>query len=428
MRLKIQKKLKWIFLAAISGVLAGIASAIFLISLDWATKTRDSYPTIIWLLPIAGFVIGWVYHVYGKDSVKGNNLIIDEIHDPKKTIPLRMAPLVLGGTLLTHFFGGSAGREGTAVQMGASLSDQLSHILKIEPEERKILLVAGAGAGFGAAIGTPLAGVIFGMEIINIGKLRLFAWLECLIASFVGYYTVVLLGAPHSHYPKFPIEAFSLKTLFFVIIAGVLFGLTARLFSKIVHLVEKINSLFISYAPMKPFIAGLLLVGLFYLEGSYKYVGLGIPVIQQALESPSHFIEPAYKAFFTALTIGSGFKGGEFIPLVFIGTTLGSALSIILPISFQLLAALGFAAVFAGASNAPIACSLMAIEIFGYQLAPYAFVACFVSYYFSGYHGIYKSQKIEIKKHRHFLRLFLYFGELPKRFLNTNGDSQNGRK
>jgi H+/Cl- antiporter ClcA len=403
---KIKEKIKWILLSAGSGVLSGVAAAVFLYSLSWATQTRDLNPSVIWLLPVAGFLIGWVYHVYGKDSARGNNLILDEIHDPQKTIPLRMAPLVLGGTLITHFFGGSAGREGTAVQMGASLSDQLSHFFKMAKEERKILLVAGAGAGFGAAIGTPLAGVVFGMEIINVGKLQLFAWLECLVASYVGYYTVVALGAPHSHYPLFDVGGFNFKTLFFVLIAGVIFGLTARAFAKITHTVENLCSRFIKYAPLKPFIGGLLLVGLYYIEGSYKYVGLGIPMIQQALEVPSSFIEPVYKSFFTALTIGSGFKGGEFIPLVFIGTTLGSALSVILPISFKLLAALGFAAVFAGAANALIACSFMAIEIFGYAIAPYAFAACFMSYYFSGYHAIYKSQKIENKKHQRVLGLF----------------------
>lgn len=205
--------LKWAFLSGVSGLLAGIAAAIFLISLEWATNTRDRNAIIIWALPIAGFLMGWIYHRWGKDAGRGHNLILDEIHDPKNIVPIRMAPLVLSGTLLTHLFGGSAGREGTAVQMGASLSDQLSRFFKIEIDERKILLAAGAGAGFGAAIGTPWAGVIFGMEVINVGRLRLFAWFECLVASFVGYYTVVLLRAPHSHFPEYVSDGFSFKAL-----------------------------------------------------------------------------------------------------------------------------------------------------------------------------------------------------------------------
>jgi H+/Cl- antiporter ClcA len=343
---------------------------------------------------------------------------LDEIHDPKKVVPVAMAPMILLSTIITHLFGGSAGREGTAVQMGASLSDQLTHIFKIEPDERKILLAAGAGAGFGSAIGAPWAGVIFGMEVINVGKLKFFAWFECLIASFVGYYTALFLGAPHSHYPKFENGSFELKTFFFLIISGMIFGITAKLFALSTHSIERLNSKFISFSPLKPFFSGILLVLLFYIEGSYRYVGLGIPYIQEAFTLPASFKDPLLKMLFTAMTVGSGFKGGEFVPLVFIGTTLGSALSLFLPISFKLLASIGFAAVFAGASNTPIACSIMAIEIFGLEIAPYALIACFTSYYFSGHHGIYKSQKIHIKKHQKLKTQFLWLGEIPKRFIS----------
>jgi H+/Cl- antiporter ClcA len=396
----INRYLRWTFFSAISGVLAGIASSVFLISLEWATNTRDKAPVIIWALPIAGFFIGWTYHHFGKNVATGNNLILDEIHDPKKVIPVHMAPFILVGTILTHLFGGSAGREGTAVQMGASLSDQLTHFFRIEPEERKILLAAGAGAGFGAAVGAPWTGVLFGMEVINVGKLRLFAWFECFVASFVGFGVSHLLRAPHSQFPPIEIPSVDAKTLFFVGVAGIAFGISAKLFSMSTHLVERTAKRFISYPPLKPLIGGFLVVTLFYLEGTYRYVGLGIPYIQEALTNQVGFNEPLLKSIFTSLTIGTGFKGGEFIPLVFIGTTLGSALALVLPISFSLLAAVGFAAVFGGASNTPIACTLMTMEIFGYRIGPFAFVACFMSYYFSGHHGIYASQRIHRKKHQ----------------------------
>jgi len=370
---------------------------------------------------LAGFAIGWVYHHHGKDIAGGNNLILDEIHDPKKITPFRMTPFVLLGTIVTHLFGGSAGREGTAVQMGASLSDQLTKFFRIEPDERKILLVSGAGAGFGAAIGTPWAGVIFGMEVINVGRLRLFALFECFVASFVAYYTTRILHAPHSYYPRLSLPDFSWKIALFIVVAGIVFGLSARLFAWITHLVEHWQARFISYPPLKPLIAGAILVGLYALEGSYRFAGLGIPIIQGAMKHPAGLADPTLKGIFTAITIGSGFKGGEFIPLVFIGATLGSALSIILPISFQLLAAVGFAGVFAGASNTPIACTIMAIELFGFKIAPYALIGCFMSYYFSGHHSIYKSQKIYIKKHKKLRAGLVWLGELPRRFLNGNG-------
>lgn len=412
------KCIRWTVLSGISGVLSGISAAIFLITLQWATNTREQYPILIWLLPIAGAFIGWLYLQYGKDVASGNNLIIDEIHNLKNTIPIRMAPLVLIGTLATHLFGGSAGREGTAVQMGASLSDQLSHIFKIEKEERKILLAAGAGSGFAAAIGAPWAGIIFGMEVINIGNLKLFAWFQCLVASFVAYTVAVRLGAPHSHFSSPEITSIAFVTCGWVALSGIVFGLAARIFAYMTHKTEKCISRCISYPPMKPFIGGIILVSLFWLEGSYRYVGLGIPFIQTAFHEVASFQDPLLKSIFTSITIGSGFKGGEFVPLVFIGTTLGSALSSIIPISLPLLAALGFAAVFGGAANTPIACSIMAMEIFGYRIGVYAIISCFMSYYVSGHHGIYKSQRVHMKKQEKLLWLLGYLGQLPKRFLS----------
>ena len=384
-------------LSILSGLLAGTAAAAFLISLEWATQTRNENSWIIWLLPLGGFFIGWVYHHYGHDVSEGHNLILNEIHDPQNIVPLKMTPLILLSTILTHLFGGSAGREGTAVQMGASLSDQLGHFFKIEAAERKILLIAGTGAGFGAAIGTPWAGFIFGMEVISVGRLKLFAWFECFVASFIAYFTAVFLQSPHSHFPTIDKIDFNFKTLAYVLVAGVLFGFTAKIFIFTTHSFEKMWAKLISYPPLKPFFAGMILILLYYIEGSYRFVGLGIPWIQEALTSPGSFADPVLKSLFTALTVGSGFKGGEFIPLVFIGTTLGNALAIILPVSFKLLAAVGFAAVFAGAANTPIACSVMAIELFGWSIAPYAVVGCFVSYYFSGHDGIYRGQRRKTK-------------------------------
>lgn len=393
-RKTIRRYLRWTFLSAMIGVLAGSSAAIFLISLEWVTSTRDHWPFLIFGLPLAGLMIGWVYHCFGKEAAQGNSLILEEIHNPRKIIPLRMAPLILGGTLMTHLFGGSAGREGTAVQMAASLADQLTRFFKIENDERKILLVAGVGAGFGAAIGAPWAGVIFGMEVIHVGRLRLFAWFECLVASFVGYFTAILLGAGHSLFPKTEIPEWQWKVICTVIVAGVIFGLMARLFSLLTHGLEKLHEKLFPYPPLRPFVGGVFLVLLYYAEGSFRYVGLGIPWIQKALGEPGSFFDPVYKTLFSVLTVGSGFKGGEFVPLVFIGTTLGSALAAVLPASFSLLASLGFVAVFAGAANAPVACTIMAMEIFGPQIGLYAALACFMSYICSGQSGIYKSNQL----------------------------------
>ena len=396
------RSVRWSFLSAVVGVMAGLAAALFLILLQWATEVREQHHGIIWFLPIAGLAIGLIYHHLGRDIATGNNLILDEIHDPKKTVPLRMAPLILLTTILTNLFGGSAGREGAVVQTSASLADQLSKVLHIENAERKILLVAGMGAGFGAAIGAPWAGMVFGMEVIHIGKFRLFAWFECLLASFVGYFVTIAVHVPETHYPNLQNMIYDPKTVLTVLFFGCLCGLTARGFAKLTHTVENVLARVIPWPPLKPMLAGLFLVVLYKLEGSYLYAGLGIPTIQNALSQPVAWHVPLFKGFFTALTVGSGFKGGEFIPLVFIGTTLGSALSLLFQVSTTLLAALGFAAVFAGAANTPITCTLMAMELFGPQIGGYALLACFGSYYFSGHNGIYKSQRVSERKHHRF--------------------------
>lgn len=395
---KISRLMKRILLSALGGVFAGLASLVFLLSLDFVTRYRIDHPQIIWALPVAGLLIGLLYHHLGQDAAGGNNLILDEIHDPKRVLPIYMAPYILVATVLTHLFGGSAGREGTAVQMGASLADQLGRIFSINADERKILLMAGAGAGFGAAIGAPWAGAIFGMEVVFIGRIRFTAVFECVIASFAGYETAVILGAPHSVYPRVMIPSPSWPMIGYVLMAGILFGLAARAFIWSTHLWEKFSARRMPYAPLRPLLGGALVVLLFSLEGSFRYTGLGISYIQEALGMSVSFKEPLLKSFFTSLTVGSGFKGGEFIPLVYIGTTLGSALSGLFSLPPGLLAALGFAAVFGGAANTPLACTVMAMEIFGMDIALYAFVACFMSYSFSGYKGIYKTQRVHRPK------------------------------
>lgn len=402
----LKRYLRWSFYSVLIGMLSGIAAAIFLSSLNWATSYRESNIWIIWLLPLAGLFIGYYYHKYGKRAEGGTGLILEEIHNPTHIIPLRMAPFVLIGTVITHLFGGSAGREGTAVQMGSTLADQLSHFFHIEPEERKILLIAGAGAGFSAAIGAPWAGTIFGLEVIQIGRLRFFALFECFISSFVAFYTCRELGAPHSHFPEVAGVIFNSTTIGSVILAGLVFGIAANIFVRLTHFIERLQKKFIKIPAVRPLIAGCLIVVLYYLEGSYRYVGLGIPYIQQSFAQSASWFDPILKIIFTALTIGSGYKGGEFVPLVFIGTTLGSFISTLLPISLPLTTALGFASVFGAAANTPIACAIMASEIFGWELAPYAFLCCWVAYFMTGHLGIYKNQKIVYSKKDQLLNVF----------------------
>ena len=384
----------------IIGILSGSASAFFLVSLNWITDLRENNSWLIWLLPIVGLLIGLMYYYYGKTAVKGNNLILEEYENPQKNIPLLMAPLVLIGTLLTHLFGGSAGREGTAVQMCTAISDQLTKLFKLDNYERKTILILGISAGFASVFGTPLAGAIFALEIIYFSKINSKSIITSFLVAYIAYYVVELWQVKHTHYSISSVPNFSFINLFWVSLSGILFGLTALLFSKTSHFWHQIFTKFIAYPPLRPFVGGIILAISIYIIGTTKYIGLGIPSIVDAFNHTNAYYDFLLKILFTGFTLGAGFKGGEVTPLFFIGATLGSSLSLFIPLPIALLAGMGFVAVFSGATHTPIACTIMGMELFGLESGIYIAIACVIAYFFSGSLGIYSSQVVKGPKYK----------------------------
>lgn len=385
---------RWLLISVLVGVGGGVASGIFLHALHWATDYREDNVWIILFLPLAGLLIGWGYYKYGKSVVRGNNQIIEEYQEPKKIIPFRMAPMVLLGTIITHLFGGSAGREGTAVQMGAAIADRFTKWLKMSNVDRRLLLMMGTSAGFASVFGTPWAASIFAFEVLRLDSFRWKRLIPIMIAAFVGDWTCMAMDVHHTMYNKY-IETAPLLTMpnvFWAAFAGILFGFGAFTFSQSNHLFGSFFGNYIRHSPLRPLIGGAVIAIVVFSIGTTKYIGLGIPIIQEAFREPLPYYDFLVKTLFTAFTLGAGFKGGEVTPLFFVGATLGNALAYFVPLPLALLAGMGFVAVFAGATNTPIACAVMGLELFGLAGGVYFLIACVFAYIFSGPKGIYIAQ------------------------------------
>jgi H+/Cl- antiporter ClcA len=403
--------IRWTLLSIPVAFIAGSLVALFLWLLDKVTELRWHNGWLLYLLPAAGALIYFIYKYFGKKAEAGNNLIMDEIHEPGGGVPARMAPLVLATTIITHLFGGSAGREGTAVQIGGSMAALIGRWLKLNKQDTRILLMCGIAGGFGAVFGTPVTGAIFALEVLAIGRLSYNALLPCFIASVLADITCTAYGIHHTTYHisitetinnTFSFLRFDLFLLAKVILAGVCFGLAGYLFAELSHTIKNYSNRFIKVKWLIPVIGGGIIIALTVALQTRDYLGLGVTsadangvsIVSSFKEGGAGPLSWFWKILFTAITLGMGFKGGEVTPLFFIGAALGNTIAMFTGAPVELMAGLGFIAVFAGATNTPIACTIMGVELFGGHYILYYAIACFTAYYFSGHSGIYLSQRI----------------------------------
>lgn len=407
--------IRWTLLSLPVAFIVGSLVAFFLWLLDKATVMRWQHDWLLYFLPVAGVIIYFIYKYPGKNAAAGSNLIMDEIHEPGGGVPARITPLVLITTIITHLFGGSAGREGTAVQMGGSMAGLIGRWLRLAPQDIRTLLMCGIAAGFGAVFGTPVTGAIFALEVLAVGRIHHQALMPCFIASVLADFTCTAYGIHHTAYHISFKEAvnsslsflhFDVMLLVKVIFAGVCFGLAGYLFAELSHSIKNYSNRYIKIKWLIPAIGGLLIIALTFALGTKDYLGLGVTnpadggvsIVSTFHEGGANYLSWFWKILFTAITLGMGFKGGEVTPLFFIGAALGNTIAMLTGAPVDLFAGLGFIAVFAGATNTPIACTLMGVELFGGDYVLYYAIACFTAYYFSGHSGIYLSQRMGLSK------------------------------
>jgi len=379
----------------LAGSASGAASAVFLTSLNGVTAFRTSHPSWVFALPLAGGVLGWVLETWGRSIRGGNNLVLEAVQDDTPRLPFRAVPFVFGGTLLTHLFGGSAGREGAAVQMGAGLSDLLARTLKTSSLERRDLLVAGISGGFGSVFGTPWAGALFGLEVVTIGRWEYRSAVPAVVAAFVGDSVTRGLGVAHTLYPQVSPLSWSFSLALKWLLFAALTALVARVFIFLTHGLKQVLEARVGRLRWRLFLGGASVVLLWQVLGTDEALGLSLPLLERAFTDPALPTSAfAWKLVFTALTLGAGFLGGEVTPLFVMGACLGNLFARGLGLPLDLCAAVGMAAMFGAAANTPLSLAVMAAELVGAPVLSHCVWVCFAAFWFTGHQGIYSSQRL----------------------------------
>ena len=391
---------KWLLYSCLIGVVVGLVAVAFHLGIDLAAELRGEHPNIIWLLPLGGMAIVLLYRVCGMEKDRGTNLVLVAVRDAER-LKLRTAPLIFLSTILTHLVGGSAGREGAALQLGASLSAYAGRKLGLDELDGRIVVMCGMAAAFSALFGTPLTACVFAIEVVTVGRMYYAAMVPCLLSSYTAALVAHGFGLHAIHgYPVHDALELELTPILQTAALGVLCALLSILFCKVMHAAPKLYARYLPDPLARAAAGGALVLALTLAIGSQTYNGAGDGVIRQLLAGdtiPEAFL---LKILFTALTLGAGFRGGEIVPVLFTGCAFGTWAGPLLGLPHGFSGALGMAAVFCGATNCPLSSILLAFELFGGQGLPLYALCCGVAYMLSGYHGLYSEQKIIYSKFR----------------------------
>lgn len=386
--------LKWVLIGLLIGSTVGLAGTCFSILLTQANQFRAAYPLIILTLPVAGLIIVFLYRLFKDTNDTGTNMVIASIQS-SSDIPFQMAPLIFLSTILTQLCGGSAGREGAALQLGGSIANRVGHALRLDANGRRTMIMCGMSAGFSALFGTPLAAAIFSMEVISIGIMHYSALVPSVVASYTAYFIAQFFGCHAESFPVSHFLAATPQTLCKVLLFGAAAAAVSTLFCIVLHLAEGAYKKWFSRPGLRIFIGGCLVLLLSAVLRSDRYLGSGISIIESIFEQgTTEWYDFLLKMAFTALTLGAGYKGGEIVPSFCIGAAFGCLMAPLLGLPSDLAAACGMAGVFCGVTNCPITSLLISFELFGFEGMPFYLVSIAASYMLSGRYGLYRAQKI----------------------------------
>ena len=386
---------RWLVLAGITGAVLGILGGLFGRSITAVTVFRGNHPWMLYLLPLAGLGIVAMYRL---DPYKtGTNRVLEGIQS-NTYIPLRTAPLIAASTVITHAFGASAGREGAALQLGGSIGGTIGKWLKMDDYDHKILIMCGMSAGFSALFGTPLTATVFAMEVVSVGIMQYAALVPCSVAALTAKGFAEFLGAHGEHFALPAVTAFDWRSAGLTVLLALCCAAVSILFCVVLHCTEHLYKKWIPDEWLRITAGGCLVILMTKLLGTTDYLGAGMDVIELAMEGKVIAAAFLVKMVFTAVSLGSGFRGGEIVPTLFVGATFGCLFGQVTGLSPSLAAACGMASVSCGVTNCPVSSLLLSFELFGFECMPFFLLSVSIAYLESGYYGLYHSQKILYSK------------------------------